>query len=52
MVANGDIALWLKLLAHGDAYYTPGELSSFRQHAAAELADWRTSAAAASPSGP
>jgi hypothetical protein len=34
MVANGDIALWLKLLAHGDAYYTPAELSSFRQHAA------------------
>ena len=32
MVANGDIALWLKLLAHGDAYYTPEELSSFRQH--------------------
>jgi hypothetical protein len=34
MVANGDIALWLKLLAHGDAYYTPEELSSFRQHPA------------------
>jgi hypothetical protein len=34
MVANGDIALWLKLLAQGDAYYTPAELSSFRQHAA------------------
>ena len=32
MVANGDIALWLKLLARGDAYYTPEELSSFRQH--------------------
>ena len=32
MVANGDIALWLKLLAQGDAYYTPVELSSFRQH--------------------
>lgn len=34
MVANGDIALWLKLLAEGDAFYTPAELSSFRQHAA------------------
>jgi len=33
MVANGDIALWLKLLAQGDAWYTPEELSSFRQHA-------------------
>ena len=33
MVANGDIALWLKLLAHGDAFYTPEPLSSFRQHA-------------------
>jgi glycosyltransferase involved in cell wall biosynthesis len=32
MVANGDIALWLKLLAQGDAFYTPSELSSFRQH--------------------
>src|SRR4051794_14610862 len=34
MVANGDIALWLKLLAQGDAHYTPAELSFFRQHAA------------------
>jgi hypothetical protein len=32
MVANGDIALWLKLLAQGDAFYTPEPLSSFRQH--------------------
>lgn len=34
MFANGDIALWVKLLAQGDAYYTPVELSSFRQHEA------------------
>jgi hypothetical protein len=33
MFANGDIALWVKLLAQGDAFYTPVELSSFRQHA-------------------
>jgi glycosyltransferase involved in cell wall biosynthesis len=31
--ANGDIALWLKLLAGGKAFYTPAELSWFRQHA-------------------
>ena len=32
MAVNGDIALWLKLLARGDAFYTPQELCSFRQH--------------------
>lgn len=31
--ANGDIALWLKLLAGRRAFYTPRELSWFRQHA-------------------
>lgn len=31
--ANGDIALWLKLLAGRAAFYTPRELSWFRQHA-------------------
>jgi glycosyltransferase involved in cell wall biosynthesis len=31
--ANGDIALWLKLLAGRTAFYTPRELSWFRQHA-------------------
>ncbi|MCW3014140.1 MAG: hypothetical protein JWO02_1232 [Solirubrobacterales bacterium] len=30
--ANGDIALWLKLLAGARAFYTPAELSWFRQH--------------------
>jgi glycosyltransferase involved in cell wall biosynthesis len=32
--ANGDIVLWLKLLAGRRAFYTPRELSSFRQHGA------------------
>lgn len=27
-----DVALWLKLLSRGPAYYTPDVLSSFRQH--------------------
>lgn len=31
--ANADIVLWLKLLAGRLAFYTPRELSSFRQHA-------------------
>jgi glycosyltransferase involved in cell wall biosynthesis len=31
--ANGDIALWLKLLAGARAFYAPAELSWFRQHA-------------------
>lgn len=31
--ANGDIALWLKLLVGRRAFYTPRELSWFRQHA-------------------
>ncbi len=30
--ANGDIVLWLKLLAGARAAYTPVELSAFRQH--------------------
>jgi glycosyltransferase involved in cell wall biosynthesis len=30
----GDALLWLRLLAEGDAFYTPEVLSSFRQHAA------------------
>ncbi|MCW3039183.1 MAG: hypothetical protein JWM31_1088 [Solirubrobacterales bacterium] len=29
---NGDIVLWLKLLAGRHAFYTPNELSFFRQH--------------------
>lgn len=29
---NGDVALWLKLLARGDAWYCSEELSSFRVH--------------------
>lgn len=29
---NGDVALWLKLLARGDAWYCAEELSSFRRH--------------------
>ncbi len=32
LAANGDIALWLSLLARGDAWYTPETLSSFRTH--------------------
>ncbi|WP_354698445.1 hypothetical protein DSM112329_04125 [Paraconexibacter sp. AEG42_29] len=32
--ANGDIALWLKLLTGRQAFYCPRELSAFRQHAA------------------
>lgn len=31
--ANGDIALWLKLLAGRRLFYCPRELSAFRQHA-------------------
>lgn len=30
--ANADIALWLKVLAGAKAFYTPVELSAFRQH--------------------
>ncbi len=47
---NGDVALWLKLLARGDAWYCNEELSSFRRHegqfgqgpeiAIAGLRDW------------
>lgn len=32
LVANADIALWLRLLSRGDAYYSPRTLSSFRLH--------------------
>lgn len=32
LAALGDLALWLDLLARGDAFYTPDVLSSFRQH--------------------
>jgi glycosyltransferase involved in cell wall biosynthesis len=41
MAAVGDIGLWLTLLQDGDAYYTPDELSSFRQHGAQNSADPR-----------
>lgn len=47
---NGDVALWLKLLTRGDAWYCADELSSFRVHGgqfgqrpeliAAGVADW------------
>ncbi|MGY1760601.1 glycosyltransferase [Geodermatophilus sp. SYSU D00779] len=32
LAANGDVALWLRLLARGHAFYTPEVLSSFRRH--------------------
>ena len=41
LAAVGDIALWLSFLQHGRAYYTPDELSSFRQHGAQNSADPR-----------
>jgi glycosyltransferase involved in cell wall biosynthesis len=34
VLANGDLALWLRLLARGGCAYTPAELSSFRIHEA------------------
>lgn len=45
MAANGDVALWLRLLADGNAWYTPEVLSSFRQHAGQSTQDPRVQAA-------
>ncbi|MGY1720107.1 glycosyltransferase [Blastococcus sp. SYSU DS0552] len=36
--ANADVALWLRLLSRGDAYYSPRTLSSFRQHSGQQSA--------------
>jgi glycosyltransferase involved in cell wall biosynthesis len=41
LAANGDVALWLGLLARGDAWYTPETLSSFRSHGAQRTQDPR-----------
>lgn len=38
---NNDIALWVKLLLHGDAFYTPTKLSKFRVHGEQRSADLR-----------
>lgn len=44
LAANGDVALWLQLLARGDAFYTPEILSSFRHHSAQTSRDPRVMA--------
>ena len=41
LAAVGDIGLWLSFLQHGRAFYTPEQLSSFRQHGAQNSADPR-----------
>ncbi|SDJ36508.1 Glycosyl transferase family 2 [Frankineae bacterium MT45] len=38
-LVNNDIALWFKLLMHGDAYYRVAPLSSFRLHDEQRSAD-------------
>ena len=32
LLANGDWLIWLKMLCHGNVYYTPQILNSFRKH--------------------
>jgi glycosyltransferase involved in cell wall biosynthesis len=47
LVANEDVALWLRLLTRGKAYYTPRTLSSFRRHGAQQTANPRVLAGGA-----
>jgi glycosyltransferase involved in cell wall biosynthesis len=42
--ANADVALWLSLLARGNAFYTPRTLSSFRRHAGQQTSNRRLQA--------
>ncbi|SDN43373.1 glycosyltransferase [Geodermatophilus sp. DSM 45219] len=47
LVANEDVALWLRLLSRGKAYYTPRTLSSFRRHGLQQTANPRVLAGGA-----
>jgi glycosyltransferase involved in cell wall biosynthesis len=41
LAGNGDVALWLRLLTRGKAFYSPRTLSSFRTHSGQSTQDVR-----------